>query len=74
MEPIPLHTIPLPPVTIGPPPRDRTGTQPDARRQRPGKAESAENSSDKAPDSETEQEPPRRSSDGILGTLIDVEG
>lgn len=74
MEPIPLHTISLPPVTVGPPPRDRTETRPDARRQRPGKAETPENPQDNAPNSETEQEPPRRPSDGILGTLIDVEG
>lgn len=73
MEPIPVYSLPLPLVSTGRPQRDQGQAKQDLPGKRPGRDEAAEDG-DGSVKKDTDQETPRRDSDGIVGTLIDVEG
>lgn len=73
MEPIPIHSLPLPLVSTSRPQRDQGRAKQDLPGKRPGKNDAAENDAEDSAKKSTDQDTPRRGSDGIVGTLIDVE-
>jgi hypothetical protein len=73
MEPIPIHSLPLPLVSTSRPQRDQGRAKQDLPGRRPGKDETTENAAEDSAKKNSDQETPRRGSDGIVGTLIDVE-
>jgi hypothetical protein len=78
MDAIPIHGVPLPPTSIGHPQWNQNGNNPGARK-RPSEKRPLETSGtdgDADETSETNSDDPeqqRRNSDGILGTIIDIE-
>jgi hypothetical protein len=73
MDPLAIHGLPLHPVAGDNTPRDRGQAKQDASRRDAAKNDASEHKHQESEAKGDGQEALRRSSDGIVGTVIDVE-